>query len=89
MSDLVGNPEDRFSQNEARLAADKFQTVETPAIIFFSNYITKTCPFFKHQIFHGCKKKVFQMKTFYVFIIFAQNTDCVYTLEPLQLELPH
>ena len=57
MSDLVGNPEDRFSQNEAHLAADKFQTVETPVIIFFSNYITKTCPCFKHQIFHGCKKK--------------------------------
>ena len=90
MSDLVGNPEDRFSQNEAHLAADKFQTVETPAIIFFfSNNITKTCPFFKHQIFHGCKKKDFQMKTFYVFIIFAQNTDCVYTLEPPQLEPPH
>ena len=54
MSDLVGNPEDRFSQNETHLAADKFQTVETPAIIssyFLSNYITKTCPCFKHQIF--------------------------------------
>ena len=61
-SDLVGNPEDRFSQNETHLAADKLQTVETPAIIssyFLSNYITKTCPCFKHQIFHGCKKKRF------------------------------
>ena len=57
------NPEDRFSQNETHLAADKFQTVETPAIIssyFLSNYITKTCPCFKHQIFHGCKKKIFR-----------------------------
>ena len=84
MSDLVGNPEDRFSQNEIHLAADKLQTVETPAIIssyFLSNYITKTCPCFKHQIFHGCKKKKkdFQMKTFDVSIIFAQNTDCGYT----------
>ena len=35
VSDLVGNPEDRVSQNEAHLAADTFQTVETPAIIFF------------------------------------------------------
>ena len=60
VSDLVGNPQDRFSQNETHLAADKFQTVETPAIIssyFLSNYITKTCPCFKHQIFHSCKKK--------------------------------
>ena len=82
MSDLVGNPEDRFSQNETHLAADKFQTVETPAIIssyFLSNYITRKCPCFKHQIFHGCKKKDFQMKTFDVSIIFAQNTDCGYT----------
>ena len=72
MSDLVGNPEDRFSQNEAHLAADKFQTVETPVIIFFfSNYITKTVHVLNTKCFHGCKKKDFQMKTFDVFIIFA------------------
>ena len=33
-------------------------------------------------IFHGCKNDNFQMKDFKFFLIFAQNIDCVYTLEP-------
>ena len=33
-------------------------------------------------IFHGCKNDNFQMKTFDIFHIFAQNIDCWYTLEP-------
>ena len=34
-------------------------------------------------IFHGCKNDNFQMNFFfYIFLIFAQNRDCVYTLEP-------
>ena len=28
------------------------------------------------------KKENFQQKTFDIFLIFAQNVDCVYTLEP-------
>ena len=36
-------------------------------------------------IFHGCKKVHFQMNFFYIFLIFAQNIDCGYTLEPPQL----
>ena len=56
---------------------------------FFSNYITKTCPCFKHQIFHGCKKDDFQMKSFDVLVIFAQNTHCGYRLALPQLEPPH
>ena len=35
-------------------------------------------------IFHGCKKDNFQMFFFYIFLIFAQNIDCGYTLEPPQ-----
>ena len=35
-------------------------------------------------IFHGCKKDNFQMKNYDVFLIFAQNNDCGYTLEPPQ-----
>ena len=35
-------------------------------------------------IFHGCKNDNFQMKFFYIFLIFAQNIDCGYTLEPPQ-----
>ena len=33
-------------------------------------------------IFHGCKKDYFQMKKFDIFLIFAQNIDLGYTLEP-------
>ena len=35
-------------------------------------------------IFHGCKNDNFQMKIFDIFLIFAQNIDCEYTLEPPQ-----
>ena len=35
-------------------------------------------------IFHGCKNDNFQMKFFDIFLIFAQNIDCGYTLEPPQ-----
>ena len=34
------------------------------------------------EIFHGCKNVNFQMKSFNIFLIFAQNIDCGYTLEP-------
>ena len=33
-------------------------------------------------IFHRCKNDNFQMKFFYIFLIFAQNIDCGYSLEP-------
>ena len=32
-------------------------------------------------IFHGCKNVHYQMKIFNIFLIFAQNIDCGYTLE--------
>ena len=33
-------------------------------------------------IFQGCKKYNFQMKKCYIFLIFVQNIDCGYSLEP-------
>ena len=33
-------------------------------------------------IFHGCKNDNFQMKIVDIFLIYAQNIDCGYTLEP-------
>ena len=36
-------------------------------------------------IFHGYKNDYFQMKNYNIFLIFAQNIDCGYTLEPPQL----
>ena len=35
-------------------------------------------------IFHGCKNGNFQMKKCDIFLIFAQNIDHGYTLEPLR-----
>ena len=35
-------------------------------------------------IFHVCKNVDFQMKFFNNFLIFAQNMDCGYKLEPPQ-----
>ena len=35
--------------------------------------------------FHGCKNDNFQLQILNYFIIFAQNIDCVYTLDPPQL----
>ena len=35
-------------------------------------------------IFHGCINVHFQMKCFNIFLIFAQNIDCGYMLEPPQ-----
>ena len=35
-------------------------------------------------IFHCCKNNDFQMKKVDIFLIFAQNVDRGYTLEPLQ-----
>ena len=33
-------------------------------------------------IFHGCKNDNFHLSLFDYFLIFAQNIDCGYTLEP-------
>ena len=35
-------------------------------------------------IFHGCNKDNFHMKNCYIFLMFAQNIDCGYALEPPQ-----
>ena len=43
--------------------------------------ITKTCPCNK-QILRALKIGNFQLKIFDIFLIFAQNIDCGYTLEP-------
>ena len=48
------------------------------------SYHYKNTPMHHTAIFHGCKNDNFQMKFFYIFLIFAQNIDCGYTLEPPQ-----
>ena len=34
-------------------------------------------------IFHGCKNGNYYVQECYTFLIFAQNIDCGYTLDPL------
>ena len=55
---------------------------KTPTLI--GPRITKTCPCYILQFFTAVKKDNFQMKNCDVFLIFAQNIDCGYTLEPPQ-----
>ena len=47
----------------------------------YSVFITKTCPFNDVTIYGG-KNEKFQMKKCDLFVIFAWNRDCGYTLEP-------
>ena len=35
-----------------------------------------------YRDFLSCKNDIFQKKSFVIFLIFAQNRDCGYTLEP-------
>ena len=46
--------------------------------------ITKTRPYDIQQFFTVVKKDDFQMKHCDIFLIFAQNIDCGYTLDPPQ-----
>ena len=41
------------------------------------------------EMFKVVKMKIFSSKNFDIFLIFAQNIDCEYTLEPPHLEPPH
>ena len=53
------------------------------SLICYSNSILhyEKTPVQYTAIFHGCKNDNFQMKNCDVFLIFAQNIDCGYTLE--------
>ena len=46
------------------------------------HYITKTCPCNKQRLFELKKNENCQQKNFDILLIFAQNIDCGYTLEP-------
>ena len=49
-----------------------------------SQFITKTCLCNLVQIFTAVKMAIFHSKNLDNFLIFAQNIDCGYTLEPPQ-----
>ena len=42
----------------------------------------KNSPMQYTAIFFDCENENCQLKIFYIFLIFAQNVDCGYTLEP-------
>ena len=68
-------------QTTARLVYYKPKTKEScPCSSHYGN-----TPMYYTEIFQGCKNYNFQMKTGYIFLIFAQNIDCGYTLEPHNL----
>ena len=46
--------------------------------------LTDNMPMQYTAIFHGCKNGNFSVKKSNIFLIFAQNIDRVYTLEPPQ-----
>ena len=50
----------------------------------FDRNITQTCLFNILRYFTTVKMKIFQVKNCDIFLIFAQNIDCGYTLEPPQ-----
>ena len=55
--------------------------------IFLSLHITKTCPCNIQRFSRAVKMKKLDKKNDY-FLIFGQNIDCGYSLEPPQLCLP-
>ena len=52
-------------------------TQETPCILHYENF-----PMQYTEIFLALKIENFQLKIFDIFLIYAQNIDCGYTLEP-------
>ena len=54
----------------------------TPSVVSSVHYENMSVQY--TAIFHGYKNDYFQMKNCNIFLIFAQNIDCWYTLEPPQ-----
>ena len=58
-------------------------TVSLIRLSVYYEYITKTCPCNIQRFFQVVKTDNFQKKKIdFFFLIFAQNIDCGYTLEP-------
>ena len=60
------------------------QRSRSATLIVLLLYITKTRPCNIQQYFTALKNVNFKMKFLNIFLIFAQNIDCGYTLEPPQ-----
>ena len=75
MSDLLGKPEDRFSH-------DKKQNCLWPKSQIGLHYEITSVQY--EAISKSGKNDFFRCKNVIFFLIFAQNIDCGYTLEPPQ-----
>ena len=75
MSDLVRNQED----------VPQIGSVQLGVLLKFEKSLplshNENKPMQYLAIFHGCKNDNFQMQNCDIFLIFAQNIDCGYTLE--------
>ena len=86
MSDLVGNPKDRFSYNEAHISVYLSSRLENrinfyPYHAHLSNRCTpimQTCPCNEHPL-TAVKMVIFMLKKC-LFFIFVKNINCGYML---------
>ena len=60
------------------------ETIEKHIVCELETTHKENTPMQYNAIFHGCKNVNFQMKNYNIFLKFAQNIDCGYTLEPPQ-----
>ena len=63
---------------------DFYEIKQMSMNLMIMNLHNENTPMQYTAIFHGCKNVHFQTKIFNIFLIFAQNIDCGYTLEPPQ-----
>ena len=68
----------------AQLIIREMNEVSCPGLmrVWFDNFQYANMSVQYTAIFHCCKNDDIQMKIFDIFLIFAQNIDCGYTLEP-------
>ena len=63
----------------------KLTALGRPQLLVGIGFITQKCPCNIQQFFMAVKNENFQMKHCDNFLIFAQNIDCGYMLEPPHL----
>ena len=68
---------------QGKFVTDKYLNIQIPNNLAVNTLKPKH--YENTAIFQGCKNGNFQMKKCHIFLIFAQNIDCGYTLEPPQL----
>ena len=73
----VLEPVNRFTNPSSVEGRSREHTTGSNSAVHYENM-----PMQHTAIFHGCKNDKFQLKIFDYFLIFAQNIDCGYTLEP-------